>query len=99
MAQRSALITCPLGLRRPVNRSEVWPRRKLVLRWVNHCLFALLMKEVTNRISVRLALGFHAPSDEFHQLLKMLPKCAGDEVLAGFKRHREGFTGSVQIIV
>jgi hypothetical protein len=38
---------------------------------------------------VRLALGFQAPGDEFGPLLKMDPKCAAREVLAGFKRHRE----------
>jgi hypothetical protein len=92
MAQRTALITFPLGLRRPLNRSEVWPCREWVRRWVNACLFSRFQGREQNRVLLRPALGFRALGDEFHQLIKMDPKCAAREVLAGFKRRRDGFT-------
>jgi hypothetical protein len=58
-----------------------------------------LVKEARNRISVKLALGFHAPGDEFHQLIKMVPKCSAQEVLAGFASLFRGGKMNGQFIV
>jgi hypothetical protein len=57
------------------------------------------VKEPTNRILVKLALGFPAPGDEFHLLLKIPTECAPDEVLAGFRRHHRPCAEDGQITV
>jgi hypothetical protein len=76
-----------------------WSRRELYRGQVNHRVSALLVKEPTNRISVKLARGFQVLGNGFHQLLKMLPKCAGEEVLAGFGSHHTPSIEDGQIIV
>jgi hypothetical protein len=70
-----------------------------MIRWSNPSLFRLLLKMVSDRVGVKLALRFRTSGAGFATLLPMGEKCAGEEVLAGFGRHHRRSAEDGQMIV